>query len=71
MFSGIFFDIIKSAFSQKRKTLINSLVNNKIVSSKENAEKLLKSANLDTKIRGEKLSIQDFANICEMIKKQQ
>ncbi len=67
----LFFDIIKSAFSQKRKTLINSLVNNKIVSSKENAEKLLKSANLDTKIRGEKLSIQDFANICEMIKKQQ
>ena len=63
----LFFDIIKSAFSQKRKTLINGLVNNKILNSKEDAEKILASIGLDTRIRGEKLSIQDFANLCEAI----
>jgi 16S rRNA (adenine1518-N6/adenine1519-N6)-dimethyltransferase len=62
-----FFNIIKAAFSQKRKTLINGLVNNKIISSKQEAENLLTSVGLDTKIRGEKLSIEDFAKLSQVL----
>lgn len=63
----LFFDVIKAAFSQKRKTLINGLVNNKIISSKEEAERLLSSLGLNPQIRGEKLSIQDFANLANFL----
>jgi 16S rRNA (adenine1518-N6/adenine1519-N6)-dimethyltransferase len=64
-----FFEIIKAAFSQKRKTLINGLVNNKIISSKEEAENLLISIGLDPKIRGEKLTLEEFAKLSNSIKK--
>ncbi len=64
----LFFNIIKAAFSQKRKTLVNGLVNNKIFDSKESAEKALTSIGLDTKIRGEKLTLEDFKKIYEIIK---
>lgn len=64
----LFFNIIKAAFSQKRKTLVNGLVNNKIFDSKESAEKALISIGLDTKIRGEKLTLEDFKKIYEIIK---
>lgn len=63
----LFFNVIKAAFSQKRKTLINGLVNNKIIDSKDKAEKILTSLEIDIKIRGEKLSIQDFANLTKKI----
>lgn len=66
--TALFFNIIKAAFSQKRKTLSNGLVNSKILSSKEECEKILTDLELDTRIRGEKLSIQDFANLTEKIK---
>jgi len=64
----LFFDIIRASFSQKRKTLINTLVNNKIIDNKENAEKILNALCIDTQIRGEKLTLQDFANLSEKIK---
>lgn len=64
----LFFDIIKSSFSQKRKTLVNGLVNNKIFSSKEEAEKALLSVGLDVKIRGEKLTLDDFKKIYDILK---
>lgn len=63
----LFFNIIRAAFSQKRKTLINGLVNNKIIASKDEAENILTSLGIDIKIRGEKLSIQDFANLTKKI----
>ena len=64
----LFFDIIKAAFSQKRKTLVNGLVNNNFFDSKEDAENVLTSIGLDTKIRGEKLTLEDFKKIYEIIK---
>lgn len=57
------FKIIKSAFMQRRKTLINALVNNKIFADKNEAAKVLKEANLDINIRGEKLTLEDYAKI--------
>ena len=69
----IFFNIIKSAFMQRRKTLINALVNTGVFASKEEGAKLLKTLNLKEDIRAEKLTIEDFARIsnyfCDNIKK--
>lgn len=61
-----FFKIIKTSFLQKRKTLINSLANNSIA-SKETLEKILNSLNIDTRIRAEELSLEDFANITDCL----
>ena len=57
-----FFNLIKVAFLQRRKTLMNSLTNNGI-SSKEDLLNILHKLNIDEKIRSEKLTIEDFANI--------
>lgn len=61
------FKVIKLAFAQKRKTLLNALTNGKLA-GKEEIEKMLTFLNLDLKIRGEKLSLQDFANIANYMK---
>lgn len=63
----IMFKIIKSAFMQRRKTLINALVNTKVFSSKEKGIEILKKLELDTNIRPEKLTLQDYANIAKNI----
>lgn len=62
----MFFKIIKFSFMQKRKTLLNSLANSGIA-SKETLEKMLLDLNIDSTIRAEKLSIQDFAKISDYL----
>ena len=64
----LLFKIIKAAFMQKRKTLVNALVNNKIFNSKTDCEKCLNDLNIDTKVRGEKLTLEDFAKISDYLK---
>lgn len=64
----LFFRIIKASFMQKRKTLLNSLTNAKI-ESKEFLEKMLLDLNIDLKIRAEKLTLQNFADITNYIEK--
>ena len=59
--------IIKAAFSQRRKTLKNCLVSNGF--TKEAVEKAIKQLNLDENIRGEKLSIQQFGELSELLLK--
>ena len=66
----LFFNIIKSAFMQRRKTLLNALVNTGVFRSKEEGLKKLKTLNLEENIRAEKLTIEDFARITEYIKNQ-
>lgn len=63
----IMFMIIKSAFMQKRKTLLNALTNTKVFVNKEEGIAILKKLNLKDNIRAEELSIQDFANISKII----
>ena len=63
----IFFKIIKSAFMQRRKTLLNGLTNNNIFRNKEEGEIILKELNLSPNIRAEKLSIEDFARLSNKI----
>ena len=56
---------IKAAFSQRRKTLKNCLVNSGF--SKEKVINAMSEMNLDENIRGEKLSIEQFGKLSEKL----
>ena len=56
-----FFRLVKAAFSQRRKTINNSLASGEF--SKEAVLNALDKLGIDAKLRAENLSIQDFANI--------
>ena len=63
----LMFKIIKSAFMQRRKTLINALVNGNIIENKETAKKILNELKLNENIRGEVLSIEEFGRLSDYI----
>ena len=56
---------IKYAFMQKRKTLLNSLTNNKIFNSKEQGINILKSLNINENVRPEELTLEQFSRISD------
>lgn len=60
-----FLKLIKGAFAQRRKTLINNLMQMNI--PKENALLALEKMNLDKAIRSEALSIEDFARLSDIL----
>lgn len=62
----VFFNIIKSAFMQRRKTLLNSLLNTGVFLSKEEGIDTLKKLGLREDIRAEKLTIEDFARLSNL-----
>ena len=64
---GVMFKIIKSAFMQRRKTLLNALTNTKVFMNKEEGLKILNELNLDENVRAEKLTLKDFADITNKI----
>lgn len=64
----IFFKLIKASFMQRRKTLINGITNSGIM-KKEEFKELLKKVGLNENVRGESLSMQDFANIANEMSK--
>ena len=61
------FKIIKNAFMQRRKTLLNALVNTKILTNKEQGTKLLEELGIPITIRPEKLGLEDYAKIAQKI----
>lgn len=61
----LFFRLIKSAFSQRRKTINNSLTG--IGKSKEEINEILQKLNIDSKNRAENLSIEQYAEIANML----
>ena len=65
----IFFKIIKASFMQRRKTLANSLTNAGIIKDKESANRIFDKMNLKPDIRGEKLTIEEFAKLADLITK--
>lgn len=65
-----FFKIIKGAFALRRKTLINSLSKSAIGIDKDLLKKILDEMNIDRRIRGEKLNINDFADLANRIYKE-
>ena len=64
----IFFRVVRGAFGMRRKTLNNALSAAFGEISKENIGNLLIKCGFDPKIRGEMLSIGDFAKIADGIK---
>lgn len=60
------FKIIKFAFMQRRKTLLNSLTNANIFKNKEEGIKILEEIGLSENVRAENLSIEDFAKIADL-----
>ena len=63
-----FFKLIKAGFSQKRKTLRNSLSSGLHIPTTE-SEALLTSASIDYMRRAETLSIDEWRGLCEALKK--
>lgn len=65
----LFFKIIKASFMQRRKTLLNGLSNSGIVKDKEKLKEILEKLNLSIDVRGEKLTIEEFAKLTNLIDK--
>lgn len=64
----MFFALVKSAFGQRRKTLVNALSKSPYLSvEKEKVISALGSIGLSTDIRGEKLSIEQFAKLSDIL----
>ncbi len=63
-----FFKVVRAAFSQRRKTLSNSLSSGLSMDKKVIAE-AIKSAGLPESVRPEQLSMEDFINIAESVRK--
>lgn len=62
----LFFKLVKCAFGQRRKTLLNALFNQGGFNmSKEEIIEIIKSVDLDEKIRGEALGIKEFAELSD------
>ena len=59
----LFFKVAKAAFGQRRKTLLNSIAN----LSKDMVKEALEEAGIDPKRRGETLSLDEFANLSNVI----
>lgn len=61
-----FFSLVKAAFSQRRKTLVNSLSNTLGV-SKSNLTNALAELNLAPTVRAENLTMEEFVNLCDLL----
>lgn len=61
-----FFALVKAAFSQRRKTLVNCLANT-LGKSKNEITNALDQLGLEQTIRAEKLSMEDFVNLTDLL----
>ena len=64
----LMFRIIKNAFMQRRKTLLNALANAKIFKSKDGGKEILGKLGLDENVRAENLSLEKFAELTNCVK---
>lgn len=62
----VFFEVVRAAFSQRRKTLLNCLSSG-LSRSKEEVKALLESAGVSPGARAEALSMEDFAAIARQL----
>lgn len=63
---ALLFKIVRSAFNQRRKTLVNALASGMGL-DKTTAERCIAECGLDVRVRGEALSMSQFALLCEKI----
>lgn len=61
----ILFNIIQKSFMQRRKTLSNALVNYNIAKNKEEVSKMFEVLQIDSNVRGENLTLEQFAKIAD------
>ena len=61
-----FFKVVKAAFSQRRKTVLNSISSGMGI-AKADVEQALKSSGVSMTSRAEQLSLSDFAKISDSI----
>ncbi|NLO88818.1 MAG: 16S rRNA (adenine(1518)-N(6)/adenine(1519)-N(6))-dimethyltransferase RsmA [Clostridia bacterium] len=59
----LFFKVVRAAFNQRRKTILNALEKSVDNWNKEDAARVLKLAGIDPMLRGEDLDIGQFADI--------
>ncbi|MEG1411175.1 MAG: 16S rRNA (adenine(1518)-N(6)/adenine(1519)-N(6))-dimethyltransferase RsmA [Terrisporobacter sp.] len=64
----MFFKTVKAGFGQRRKTLLNALGTLGFL-TKDEIREVLNEANIDEKRRGETLSIEEFANLANVVNK--
>ena len=62
----VLFKIIKQAFMQRRKTLLNAISNSGLA-SKEEMKQILQDMRIDERIRGENLTIEEYAQIADRL----
>lgn len=62
----VFFQVIKVSFMQRRKTFINGIINSKLL-EKEEIKRILKELEIDERVRGENLTMEQFAEIANKI----
>jgi len=63
-----FFRLVKAAFAQRRKTLINSIDGSNFYQmNKQQLKEAVESIGLDEKVRGEVLSLEQFAQLANII----
>ncbi len=64
------FRLIRASFAQRRKTLVNGLTNSQELElQKENVVAALEQMGLSPSVRGEMLSLEQFAELAEKLKK--
>jgi 16S rRNA (adenine1518-N6/adenine1519-N6)-dimethyltransferase len=64
----LFFKVVRAAFGQRRKTLLNSLAGSGLLGGKDFWLQVLQNAGLDPHRRGETLTLAEFAVLTEKIK---
>lgn len=66
----LMFRLIRASFNQRRKTLLNGLVNGGVLKlSKEEVAAAIRAAGLDPAVRGEKLGLVEFAALADELVK--
>lgn len=65
----LMFQIIKYAFMQRRKTLVNALEKSGLFKNKLEIIQILNELNINEKIRGEKLTLNQYAQISNKLEK--
>lgn len=64
----LFFRVIRASFNQRRKTLVNGIVNaGEFGVTKEEMTKILEQLSIPATVRGERLSIEQFCQIADQL----
>ena len=67
----LMFRLIRASFNERRKTLTNGLANGKIGYSKEEIARAVAALGKGEAVRGETLSLEDFARLADIFKNRQ